>query len=238
VRRAEVDLVLKVPYPARSSPWEGAVLRWRDGRGTVRLVAEDPATGGLLLERCVPGTSAEALPAPAALDVVLAAAARGRVAPPPWLPSVADQVATWREAAASGAPEGLPGEVRRHVDDALALGASLAGDAVAPRVVDADLHAGNVLRARRAPWLAIDPKPLAGDPAFGLAPAVALGWAVGGGDGALARAADRLGVDARRVRAWCGVEAAVRAVEGRRLAPRWLALSRWCLDGAQAREPD
>ena len=29
-----------------------------------------------------------------------------------------------------------------------------------------DLHAGNVLSARREPWLAIDPKPFIGDPAY------------------------------------------------------------------------
>jgi streptomycin 6-kinase len=29
-----------------------------------------------------------------------------------------------------------------------------------------DLHAGNVLSARREPWLVIDPKPFVGDPAF------------------------------------------------------------------------
>src|SRR5262249_7752789 len=29
-----------------------------------------------------------------------------------------------------------------------------------------DLHAGNVLAARREPWLVIDPKPFTGDPAF------------------------------------------------------------------------
>jgi streptomycin 6-kinase len=29
-----------------------------------------------------------------------------------------------------------------------------------------DLHAGNVLASKREPWLAIDPKPFIGDPAF------------------------------------------------------------------------
>jgi streptomycin 6-kinase len=29
-----------------------------------------------------------------------------------------------------------------------------------------DLHAGNVLRARREPWRVIDPKPFVGDPAY------------------------------------------------------------------------
>jgi streptomycin 6-kinase len=39
------------------------------------------------------------------------------------------------------------------------LGAS-AGD----RLVHADLHYGNILAGTREPWLAIDPKPVAGDP--------------------------------------------------------------------------
>jgi streptomycin 6-kinase len=29
-----------------------------------------------------------------------------------------------------------------------------------------DLHAGNILRAEREPWLVIDPKPFVGDPAY------------------------------------------------------------------------
>ncbi len=29
-----------------------------------------------------------------------------------------------------------------------------------------DLHAGNVLRAEREPWLVIDPKPFVGDPTY------------------------------------------------------------------------
>jgi streptomycin 6-kinase len=33
-------------------------------------------------------------------------------------------------------------------------------------VISTDLHAGNVLGAEREPWLAIDPKPFVGDPAY------------------------------------------------------------------------
>src|SRR5437879_4399931 len=33
-------------------------------------------------------------------------------------------------------------------------------------VLATDLHAGNVLRAERQPWLVIDPKPFVGDPAY------------------------------------------------------------------------
>ena len=39
-------------------------------------------------------------------------------------------------------------------------------------LIHQDLHGGNVLAARREPWLAIDPKPLAGERAFGVAPIV------------------------------------------------------------------
>src|SRR5207249_5484062 len=36
-------------------------------------------------------------------------------------------------------------------------------------VVHQDFHGGNVLRAEREPWLAIDPKPLVGERAFDVA---------------------------------------------------------------------
>ena len=39
-------------------------------------------------------------------------------------------------------------------------------------LVHQDLHAGNVLRARRQPWLAIDPKPILAEREFSLAPIV------------------------------------------------------------------
>ncbi len=38
--------------------------------------------------------------------------------------------------------------------------------AAAPVLLHGDLHHGNVLAARREPWLAIDPKGLIGEPAF------------------------------------------------------------------------
>jgi streptomycin 6-kinase len=73
-----------------------------------------------------------------------------------------------------------------------------------------DLHAGNVLRSQRDPWLVIDPKPFVGDPAYDatqhlfncdarlrLDP-----------DGTIGRIADLLGVDRERVRLWTFARAA------------------------------
>jgi streptomycin 6-kinase len=38
--------------------------------------------------------------------------------------------------------------------------------AVTEFVLATDLHAGNILRAEREPWLVIDPKPFVGDPSY------------------------------------------------------------------------
>jgi streptomycin 6-kinase len=68
-----------------------------------------------------------------------------------------------------------------------------------------DLHAGNVLRATREPWLAIDPKPLAGEREFAVAPIVR-GSELGHGRRdvchRLDRLSDELGLDRERARLW------------------------------------
>ena len=45
-----------------------------------------------------------------------------------------------------------------------------------------DLHAGNVLAAEREPWLAIDPKPYVGDPAYDVTQHIFNGVFVEGAD--------------------------------------------------------
>ncbi|MGH8792566.1 MAG: aminoglycoside phosphotransferase family protein, partial [Stackebrandtia sp.] len=49
-------------------------------------------------------------------------------------------------------------------------------EAPGDRLLHWDLHYDNVLAAHRQPWLAIDPKPLAGDPGFELLPALHNRW--------------------------------------------------------------
>jgi streptomycin 6-kinase len=67
-----------------------------------------------------------------------------------------------------------------------------------------DLHAGNVLRAQRAPWLAIDPKPFVGDPAYDATQHLLNGLPRLHADltGTVARFGDLLHVDAARIRLW------------------------------------
>ena len=78
------------------------------------------------------------------------------------------------------------------------------------RLLHTDLHYTNVLGAYRSPWLAIDPKPMAGDVAFEVAPAL---WnrADELGTGSEVRwslrrrleiICERAGIDEGRARAW------------------------------------
>ena len=73
-----------------------------------------------------------------------------------------------------------------------------------------DLHYTNVLAADREPWLAIDPKPRSGDPAYEVAPLLwnRLEEITGSARPAeacrhrLALACEHAGIDADRARAW------------------------------------
>ena len=73
-----------------------------------------------------------------------------------------------------------------------------------------DLHAGNVLRARREPWLVIDPKPFVGDPAYDATQHLLNCAARLRADphGTIHRLADLLGLDHERVGQWTFARAA------------------------------
>jgi streptomycin 6-kinase len=108
----------------------------------------------------------------------------------------------------AAAPAALP---RRLAVQARALLSNLISDgATDSRMVNTDLHYANILAAERQQWLAIDPKPLAADPAFAVTPALWNRWdeALAGGDlrGHLRRRLSIIcevaGLDEERARAW------------------------------------
>jgi streptomycin 6-kinase len=148
-------------------------VRVWDGNGTVRLQAacESESGYGLLLERCLPGIAlGQLLPEPEQ-DVVVAGLLRRLWAQPyqgyPFRP-LARMCAAWAEkfeaayAAAPGADRIDTGVARA----GLALFRELPGTAAGQALLCTDLHAGNIVAARREPWLVIDPKPYVGDPAY------------------------------------------------------------------------
>jgi streptomycin 6-kinase len=89
-----------------------------------------------------------------------------------------------------------------------------------------DLHSDNVVAAAREPWLVIDPKPLVGERAFGLAPIVR-GGELGHSRRDVVRRLDtlseRLGVDRERARGWAIAQTVAWCDDERHLeAATWL----------------
>jgi streptomycin 6-kinase len=160
--------VLKIGMPHLEGLHEIAGLRFWGGDATVALLAADEEENAMLLEACVPGTSLRTLPEPEQ-DVVLATMLQRLWRSPPAdtdspaFRPLDEMLAHW--AAETRANEDAwpdPGLVRA----GLALFDELTATTERRVVVFTDLHAGNVLCAQREPWLAIDPKPFVGDPAY------------------------------------------------------------------------
>jgi streptomycin 6-kinase len=167
------DLVLKVAFTFGTGEErdEAAGLRIWDGNGSVRLHAlhHGKSCSALLLERCLPGTQlAVTLPEPER-DQIVAGLLRQLWAQPHGgyqFRALTQMCAQWadrfeREYAAAADPID-PGLARAGI----ALFRELPVSASSEVLLCTDLHAENILRARREPWLMIDPKPYFGDPAY------------------------------------------------------------------------
>jgi streptomycin 6-kinase len=157
--------VLKLGMPHMEGEHEIAGLRFWNGDPTVRLLEADDDLGAMLLERCEPGTALRALPE-SDQDVVITRLLgrlwRSPVAPYTFRPLSA-MTAHWSDETLLQAGD-WPDEAL--VREGLRLFKELPETAPAQVLLATDLHAGNVLRARREPWLVIDPKPFIGDPTY------------------------------------------------------------------------
>jgi streptomycin 6-kinase len=199
------DAVLKICFPHRESEHEGDALRAWNGNGAVRLLAHDRERAALLIERCRPGTALRHVGLEEALDVFAELLPRLWIpAGPPFRP-LAEEAAWWAEGLErSWERAGRPFE-RDLLDAALLALEELPPGQGEQVLLHQDLHADNVLRAEREPWLAIDPKPLAGEREFSLAPIVRSSE-LGHSERAIRRRLDRLsvelGLDRERARGW------------------------------------
>lgn len=214
--------VLKLPYPDDESRHEPQALRLWDGDGAVRLLEWDEGTRALLLERLRPGTS---LSRPRQSG----RGSRGGVRGAPATLASAWEHYPFATAQACAAVWAVDVERQFHAhaqpfDLALLRAAVSAFEELAcydgeSVVLHQDFHRGNVLRAQREPWLAIDPKPLVGERAFDArwllydllyrGPRSALPPA-----GLLDRLATELSLDPERVRLWTLARAVENALWG------------------------
>ena len=167
--RAGEPAVLKLSFDGDDeSEHEALALQTWHGRGTVRLLRADPRRRALLLERLHDRDLGDEWDVEACA-VVGGLYGRLHVPAPPQLRTVTSYVERWT-AALQGLPRNAP-VPRRLVEQATHLSAALCSDpASTGRLVHGDLHYANVLAADREPWLAIDPKPMSGDPHYEPAP--------------------------------------------------------------------
>jgi streptomycin 6-kinase len=90
------------------------------------------------------------------------------------------------------------------VREGLQLFEELSQNSTTTVLLATDLHAGNVLRSQREPWLVIDPKPFIGDPAYDATQHLlnCPGRLRSDLDGTIFHFAEQLGLDRERIRLW------------------------------------
>jgi len=159
------QVVLKVGMPHMEAAQEIDGLRFWAGDPLVRLLDADDAAGAMLLERCMPGTSLRERP-PDEQDEVVASMLRRMWRPrgdthafrhlslmiDAWCAESRAQSDRWPDAG--------------FVEHGLQIMHDLSRPTLGDVLLGTDVHAGNILRAEREPWLVIDPKPFVGDPAY------------------------------------------------------------------------
>ena len=206
---AGASAVLKLGMPHMEGEQEIEGLRFWNGDPTVRLLGADHDLGAMLLERCEPGTKLSTLPE-SEQDVVIATLLhrlwRTPIAPHGFRPLSAMTKHWSGETLAQSDHWPDAGLVRA----GLRLFEELPQSAPTDVLLATDLHAGNVLTAKREPWLVIDPKPFVGDPAYDATQHLLNCGARLRADpiGTISRVADPLGLDRDRLRWWMFARAA------------------------------
>jgi len=215
MRADGTPVVLKVGMHSDGQT-EIAALRHYDGHGMVRMLEADPERGALVLERLTPGVSLIGMQdderATAIAAEVMLELWRGPAVTPPAehaFPNIADWIAGMQKLREhfGGTTGPFP---RALVEEAESLFADLLASQAAPVLLHGDLHHDNILSAERAPWLALDPKGVIGEPAFEVG-ALLRNWqptllAMADPGRVMARRVDQLaealGIDRARIRGW------------------------------------
>lgn len=218
LREDGTPAVLKLQPVDAETRGEPLALRAWGGHRAVRLLDSDSATGTMLLERLDSARSLQTLP-----DSTLALrhlsellADLSRTPAPPGLPQLGE-VARAMLAELPRRVGHLADPAERRLLTCCAAAVREVVDQPGDRLLHWDLHYANVLAPRadapvpdRGCWLAIDPKPLAGDPGFELLPALRNRWEDLAAEPSISRAVRRrfhlmtevAGLDRQRAGAW------------------------------------
>jgi streptomycin 6-kinase len=164
-------VIVKIGWPHREMYGEPIALRLWNGLGAVRLLAHDPLRHALLLERCEPGPQLAMSTGSARDRLRVGCTVLRRLWNAP-LPSAGDveELATvaaeWADLVDERMARIRPGYDAGLVSDGARLLRELPGSAPRTAVLHGDFNPGNVLYCGDRRWVAIDPKPMVGDPAY------------------------------------------------------------------------
>ncbi|HEY0189310.1 MAG TPA: aminoglycoside phosphotransferase family protein [Cellulomonas sp.] len=202
---------LKVGLIDDETRGEPAALRAWAGNGAVRLLRADEPHGALLLERLDERRTPLHLPVQQALDVATDLVAELRAPAVAGLRLASDTAGRWSTELFDdwqrlGRPCGEP-----LLRSALEVCQELSVPVAEPSIVHGDLHDANILGRGPDGWAAIDPKPLAGDPASEVVPLLRNRWSQIRGDDPtdasvgrrVRRFAERAGLDLDAAYRWC-----------------------------------
>ncbi|MFD6328077.1 aminoglycoside phosphotransferase family protein [Streptomyces niveus] len=210
VERADgTPAVLKLQDVDAETAGEPVALRVWGGDGAVRLLEYDEESGTLLLERLDAARDLSGVSVQEGVSVIAGLLARLTAAPAPAglrrLGEIAEAMLDETPVAVRSLADDAE---RRLLLDCAAAVREVAGEP-GDRLLHWDLHFENVLAPlpgaggrTREPWLAIDPKPLAGDPGFELLPALVNRFDEGDILGRFDLMTEVMGLERGRARAW------------------------------------
>lgn len=167
--------VLKLQHVDEEHYGEGHALRVWGGQGAVKVLDEEG--DALLLERLDYHRPLSSMPDDIqAVQIIARLLARLTAhQAPAGINRLSDVVAGMLAKVEPLAAALSDEDERRSLRDWAAIVREVAAEP-GDRLLHWDLHYDNVLAGEREPWLAIDPKPLAGDPGFDLLPALWNRW--------------------------------------------------------------
>jgi len=169
VLRGDERGALKVTWPDATAVQEAIALTAWAGRGAVRLLDARPGDGVLLLERLHGDVSLNNTEIGDAERVSGLLLRRLALPAPLGVPRITDHVERALDAVTArwaSLHEPFPVTTLAYAHET-AIGLAVTASDL---LVHCDLHYGNVLAGDREPWLAIDPKVVAGDVEYGLFP--------------------------------------------------------------------
>lgn len=169
VHRGIESYVLKIGWIDDETKDEALALRIWSGVGAVKLIQSDDKEGIMLLESLDADTTLSDIPIDEAVKIAAHLLRRLAVPAPTGMLKLSEYIGhlsqvmdeRWGRLNKPFAKEILT-KVQTEIEKLSPLTANL--------ITNQDLHYGNVLAGKREKWLVIDPKVVAGDPEFGLAP--------------------------------------------------------------------